>query len=263
MDDNKSVNVVKETSETPIISHIKELRNRLIYSFGALLIGFFVCFAFADNIFNFLTAPLMDAFGENSGRRLIYTSLPEKFFTNIKLAFFASFMLTFPIIASQVWMFIAPGLYKNEKKMFLPFLIFTPLLFALGASFVYTFILPMAWEFFIGFEQAGSTSILPVQLESKVDEYLSLVMQLIFAFGFAFELPVVVTLLSAIGVTSSAGLREKRRYAILGAFVAAAILTPPDPLSQIGLAIPIIILYEISIYTSMLVEQKSTKSDII
>ncbi len=246
--------------EHSILEHLYELRRRLLYSFAALLMGFFVSFYFANDIFNFLTHPLLEAFGDTDSRRLIYTGLAEKFFTNIKLAFFASFMVMFPILLIQVWMFIAPGLYKNERRVFLPFLWMTPLLFGLGAAFVYYFVLPVAWHFFLGFEQSGTATVLAVELESKVDEYLSLVMQLIFAFGLAFELPVLLLLLVKTGIIDTAWLRTKRRYAILLAFVLAAILTPPDPLSQIGLAIPLIILYEASIILSLFL-QKHTSAD--
>ena len=244
--------------EHSIIDHLYELRRRVLYSFGALLLGFFVCFYFADSIFNFLTHPLLEVFGDSTHRRLIYTGLAEKFFTNIKLAFFASFMVMFPIVLVQIWMFIAPGLYKNERRVFLPFLLMTPILFVLGAGFVYYFVLPVAWNFFLGFEQAGSATVLAVELESKVDEYLSLVMRLIFAFGVAFELPVLLLLLVQIGIIDTAWLRQKRRYAIVVAFVLAAILTPPDPLSQIGLAIPLIILYEVSIIVSLFLRSASS-----
>ena len=245
------------TAETePIITHFNELRQRLLYSFAILLIVFFVCFYCADYIFNFLTKPLMDAFGDSENRRLIYTGLAEKFFTNIKLAFFSALIITMPFILCQIWKFIAPGLYQHERKIFLPFVLMTPVLFALGVMFVYYFVLPVAWDFFIGFEQQGSASNLPVQLESKVDEYLSLVMQLIFAFGLVFELPIVLLLLVMSGIVSIEALKDKRRYAILGAFVVAAVLTPPDPLSQIGLAIPMILLYELSIIIGTILEKK-------
>ncbi|MDG1154110.1 MAG: twin-arginine translocase subunit TatC [Alphaproteobacteria bacterium] len=241
------------------ISHLTELRYRLMISLSALLIGFFMCFYIADYIFNFLTTPLVDVFGDISNRRLIYTGLAEKFFTNVKLAFFASFMIMFPILLSQVWAFIAPGLYKNEKRVFFPFLIMTPVLFFIGSAFVYYFVLPIAWDFFVGFEQIGNNTTLAIQLESKVDEYLSLVMQLIFAFGLAFELPILLLLLVQVGATDAEGLKKKRKYAILISFVVSAILTPPDPLSQIGLAIPMILLYEVSILIAILMKKKKKK----
>jgi sec-independent protein translocase protein TatC len=187
---------------------------------------------------------------------MIYTALYEAFFTYIKVAFFAALFLGFPLIASQIWMFVAPGLYKNEKRAFLPFLIATPILFFLGGALVYYLIFPLAWRFFLSFEVTGSGGALPIQLEAKVDEYLSLVMRLIFAFGLCFELPVLMTLLARVGLVGSQGMREKRKYAIVLAFVAAAILTPPDVISQIGLAVPILLLYEISILCVRLVEKK-------
>ncbi len=188
---------------------------------------------------------------------MIYTALYEAFFTYIKVAFFAALFLGFPLIASQIWMFVAPGLYKNEKRAFLPFLIATPILFFLGGALVYYLIFPLAWRFFLSFEVTGSGGALPIQLEAKVDEYLSLVMRLIFAFGLCFELPVLMTLLARVGLVGSQGMREKRKYAIVLAFVAAAILTPPDVISQIGLAVPILLLYEISILCVRMVERKA------
>ena len=245
-----------------IVDHLIELRQRLMIMVIAILACFFICFYFAQPIYNFLAQPLVDAWGNNSQRRMIATALHEQFFTQIKVAFFASFCVSFPIIANQIWMFVAPALYKNEKKAFLPFLIATPVLFIAGAAFVYYVVLPVAWEFFISFEQSGQdTGTVAIALEPKVNEYLSLVMQLIFAFGLCFELPVVLTLLARIGITSSHGLRKKRRYAIVLAFVAAAILTPPDPLSQIGLAVPIILLYELSIIAATIIEKKQQNNE--
>ena len=220
------------------------------------MITFVVCFYFANPIFDFLVEPLATLWEGEDERRLIYTALHEKFFTNIKVAFFASLFFSFPMVATQVWMFVAPGLYKNEKGAFLPFLVATPILFLLGASMVYYVIMPVAWQFFASFQQFGAEGSLPIELLPKVGEYLSLVMRLIFAFGLSFELPVLITLLARVGLATSEGLKTKRRYAIVLAFVAAAILTPPDPLSQIGLAVPIILLYEISIISARMVEKK-------
>lgn len=250
-----------DSSKAPLMDHLIELRQRLIYSVAGLVIAFFACFAFADNIFNFLVAPLADIWEGETGRRFIYTALHEKFFTEIKIAFFAAFCFAFPIIANQVYMFVAPGLYKHEKMAFLPFLIATPVLFFTGAAFVYYVVLPVAWQFFIGFEQAATEGAVAIQLEPKVNEYLSLVMRLIFAFGLSFELPVVITLLARAGLATPEGLKAKRRYAIVIAFIAAAILTPPDPLSQIGLAIPIILLYEISIICARFVEKQKDERE--
>ena len=250
-----------DASKAPLMDHLIELRRRLMYSVGGLLVAFFICFAFAGDIFNFLVAPLADIWEGETGRRFIYTALHEKFFTEIKIAFFAAFCVSFPVIANQIYMFVAPGLYKHEKMAFLPFLIATPVLFFTGAAFVYYIVLPVAWQFFIGFEQAATDATVAIQLEPKVNEYLSLVMRLIFAFGLSFELPVVITLLARAGLATPDGLRAKRRYAIVVAFVAAAILTPPDPLSQIGLAIPIIILYEISIWCARFVEKQKDERE--
>jgi sec-independent protein translocase protein TatC len=234
-------------SKMPMLDHLVELRRRLTWSVVAFFILFFASFYFAGAVFDFLVQPLRDLWDGDPSRRLIFTALHEKFFTEIKIAFFVAAFLSFPIVSNQIWAFVAPGLYRNEKKAFLPFLIATPVLFFIGGAFVYYVVLPVAWEFFAGYEQSGGDGKLAIQLEPKVDQYLSLVMRLIFAFGLSFELPVVLTLLAKVGIVDAQGLRKQRRYAIVVAFVAAAVLTPPDPISQLGLAIPIIILYEISI----------------
>jgi len=194
-------------------------------------------------------------------RRLIYTALHEAFFTYIKVSFWAAMFVSFPFIAMQFWKFVAPGLYKKEKKALAPYLVLSPILFFAGGALVYYFIFPLAWKFFLSFESAGAAGGLPIQLEAKVNEYLSLVMRLIFAFGISFQLPIVLTLLARAGLATSVGLAAKRKYALVMVFVAAALLTPPDIISQIGLAIPIIILYEASIIAVRAVEKKKAEEE--
>ena len=189
-------------------------------------------------------------------RRMIFTALHETFLTYLKLAFFSAFCISFPIILLQIWKFIAPGLYKNEKLALIPFLVATPILFILGGMLVYYLIMPMAIKFFISFETLASSSGMAIQLEAKVSEYLSLITRLIFAFGLSFQLPVLLTLLGKVGFINSDYLKKRRKYVVVIIFTAAAILTPPDPITQIGLALPLLLLYELSIYTVKMVEKK-------
>ena len=240
--------------EMSLIDHITELRKRLLWSFVYIIIIFIICFYFAGNLFAFLAKPLVSLLDTDKGQGFIYTALQEAFFTELKIAFFFALFFAFPLIAIQIWKFIAPGLYKNEKKAFLPFLIATPILFFAGGSMVYYFIAPVAWKFFLSYQNMNSTGI-PIRLEAKMGEYLNLMMRFIFAFGLAFQLPVVITLLAKANLVTYITLKKFRKYAIVLAFLSAAFLTPPDPFSQISLALPIIFLYEISIYLVKIIER--------
>jgi len=241
----------------PLLDHLIELRRRLLWSVLAFLMCFFFCYYFSDVIFSFLAKPLAAVLeAEGGGQRLIYTHLTEAFFTYIKVAFFGAASISFPVVAAQIWMFVAPGLYRSEKKAFAPFLLATPILFILGAALAYYFIFPVAWKFFASFQSANGAGGLPIQLEAKVSEYLDLVMKLIFAFGVAFQLPVALSLMAKVGIVSSKGLKKYRRYAYVGMFVIAAVLAPPDVITQTGLAVPLIALYEMSIIAARMVEPK-------
>lgn len=240
----------------PLIAHLLELRRRLIYALVAFAVASIACYMIAPQIYAFLVKPLA-AILEGENRRLIYTGLTEAFFTYMKLAVFAGGFIAFPVIAAQVWMFVAPGLYKNERRAFWPFLVATPVLFLTGAAFVYYLVIPTAWRFFVGFENlAPAPDGLPIQLEARVGEYLSLVMTLIFAFGLCFQLPVLLTLLARVGIIDAQSLVNKRRYAIVAIFAVAAVVTPPDVISQIMLAVPLMLLYEISVFLVKLSEKQ-------
>ena len=254
-----------DSHKMPLLDHLLELRRRLLYSVVALFVAFFVCFYFAQDLFAFLVEPLANILIERTGslgaRRLIFTDLTEVFFTYVKVAFFFGAFISCPIFLTQLWLFVAPGLYKNEKSAMAPFLIASPILFFLGGSLVYYVLFPLAWHFFLSFETTGGNGTLPIELEAKVNEYLSLVMKLIFAFGLCFQLPVIMTLLARVGLATSKGMAAKRKYAIVGVFIVAAIFTPPDPLSQISLAVPIILLYEVSILMAKMVEKKKAAAE--
>lgn len=246
---------VLDPLKQPLLAHLIELRQRLINALLAMLVGFAISYAFAPQIYEFLVRPLaLASAGEH--RRLIYTGLTEAFTTYIKLALWTGCFISFPFVAAQIWMFVAPGLYKNERKAFLPFLVATPIFFLMGAAVAYYLVFPMAWKFFLSFEMPGTTETLPIQLEARVSEYLSLSMTVIFAFGLAFELPVILVLLARAGVLSAAKLSSFRRYAVVLIFVFAAILTPPDLVSMVSLALPMMLLYELSIFGAKWVEKK-------
>jgi sec-independent protein translocase protein TatC len=249
-----------DASRAPLLEHLIELRNRLIKALAAFVVAFAICVFFAEEIYQILVQPLADALEGREGRRLIFTALQETFFTYLRVGLFGGLCLGFPFIAWQLWAFVAPGLYRNERSAFLPFLVASPILFAIGASLVYFLIMPMATRFFLGFEiEQPSAGGLPIQLEAKVSEYLSLVMTLMFAFGLCFQLPVLLTLLGRAGIISAAFLRRNRKYAIVLVFAAAALLTPPDPISQIGLGLPVLLLYELSILAVAMTERRRAR----
>jgi sec-independent protein translocase protein TatC len=244
-------------------NHFIELRSRLIQSIIFIFIIFVISYIFAEEIYSFLVDPYANAVkGEQIPRRLIFTALHETFITYLKVAFFSAIFLGSPVLLMQIYKFIAPGLYQNEKKALLPYLISTPILFLLGGLLVYYLVMPLAIKFFLSFETIGSNSSLPIQLEAKVNEYLSLIMRLIFAFGISFQLPILLNLLARIGVVNSMYLKKTRRYVVVIIFAVAAILTPPDPITQIGLAIPLLLLYELSIITVRFTEKKKNKENI-
>ena len=243
--------------KSTVSEHLIELRSRLLKSIIFLIIAFIICYIFSDKIYNFLVDPYAQAVKDDGhNRRLIFTALHETFLTYLKLAFFAAFFFSCPLILMQIWKFVAPGLYKDEKLALLPFLIATPILFLLGGMLVYYLIMPLAIKFFLSFETSAINGSLPIQLEAKVNEYLSLIMRLILAFGISFQLPVFLTLLAKVGFITSDYLKTRRKYVVIIIFSIAAVLTPPDPITQIGLALPLLLLYEISIFTVKLVEKK-------
>ncbi len=250
-----------EASKAPLLEHLIELRRRLIYSILALLVGFLACFGLAKYIYAFLTLPLAHALAGQPNRHMIYTALYETFFTYVKVGMFAGFCLSFPIIASQLWMFIAPGLYRHERRAFLPFLLLSPVLFLAGAAFVFYLMLPNAIQFFLSYEKPTVPGQIGIELQPKVSEYLDLVMTLIIAFGVTFQMPLLLALLGRVGIVSAKMLRDVRRYAIVGIFAVAAVITPPDLFSMLSLAFPLVGLYEVSIVIVWLIERSRARDE--
>lgn len=246
----------------PILDHLLELRKRLIYSIIAFALLTAACYPFAETIFQFLLQPLGDLLQEKKlERKLIYTGLSEAFITYLKISLFSGFFLAFPFIASQIWFFIAPGLYKDERKILRAILVATPVLFVAGVIFAYKFVFPAAYGFFLSFETSGDGGMLPIQLEPRIAEYLSFVMKLLLAFGISFELPVFISVCASVGLITSQILIKYWRIAVVIIFAIAAIVTPPDILSMIGLAVPLVALYGLSILMVKLIERRKTKKE--
>jgi len=250
-----------DDKEMPLLDHLAELRRRLLWSALAFLGAFLISYYFASDIYRFLAQPLVHILKERGQKpELVYTALYEAFFTYVKVAIFSAAFFSFPIVASQIWLFIAPGLYRSERRALLPFLAATPVLFFAGGALAYYVIFPNAWRFFLSFQMTGQNGGLEINVLPRVSDYLNLVMKLIFAFGLCFELPVLLTLLGRVGIITASGLKKYRRYAYVGCFIIAAILTPPDVFTMTGLALPLIALFEISIFAVKMVEPKTGTS---
>jgi sec-independent protein translocase protein TatC len=245
-----------DETKAPLIDHLVELRKRLLYCVWALFLSGAVCFYFSNPILGFLVAPLKAGFGEAAGR-LVYTKLYEAFFVQVKIALFGGFFVSFPIIANQLWAFVAPGLYAKEKKALLPFLLATPILFLMGASLAYYFVMPNAFRFFLAFQ--GNSGGVKLEALPSIDSYLTLVMQFILAFGVSFLLPVLVMLLNRAGIFSRAQLAAARRYVIVASFILAAVITPSDAVSMIALAVPLVLLYEITLVIIWFTDRRASR----
>ena len=241
-------------TRAPLMDHLLELRKRLVWAMVSFGICFVLCFSVATPIFNFLVKPL-----HATTNHLIYTQLTEVFFTQVKIGMFGGLCLAFPVIAAQIWLFVAPGLYRHEKRAFLPFLFWTPVMFIMGAGFVYYVMLPFAIRFFGGYQVPTVGNEMGIELQAKVGDYLDFVMTLMFAFGLTFQLPVLLSLLGKVGIVTVKALKDMRRYAYVGLFGVAAVFTPPDAISMLSLAFPLVALYEISVFCVMMIEKQRLK----
>ena len=250
------MNLTNNKHKKVISSHLLELRNRLIFFFIFFLFSFLISYFFIDKILNFIVEPFIDGIEFKNNKRLIYTGLTEVFLSYLKISIISAFILSSPFFLYQIWSFIAPGLLKKEKRIIFPFLFLVPVMFLIGFIFVYYFIIPLAWDFFISFDTSGSNNNYTIELEPKINEYISLSLKLAFIFGLAFQLPIAILLLTILGLISPEDLKKKRRYVIVIIFLISAIVTPPDIFSQIGLALPIIVLYEFSLLLSKYLENK-------
>jgi sec-independent protein translocase protein TatC len=251
-----------EANNSTLIQHLTELKKRLIICLSFFLVATIVSYIFIQDIYSFLVQPLASAMPDEEGRKMIFTGLAEAFITYVKLAVFSGVLISFPIFAWQIYLFCAPGLYKSEKRFFIPFLFCSPALFFTGAAFVYYFLFPMAWKFFLSFEMPAIEGGLPIKLEAKISEYLSLVTAMIMAFGITFQMPLVIILLVKLGLVSVEQLKKFRKYAVIIILTVAAILTPPDVLSQIALATPLYLLYEISIIFCSRISKRELQKDV-
>ncbi|HEY0267009.1 MAG TPA: twin-arginine translocase subunit TatC [Rhizomicrobium sp.] len=245
-----------DATKAPLMEHLLELRKRLVWALLSFAVCFVLCFAFSTQIFNFLIRPL-----HATTNHLIYTALTEVFFTQVKIGMFGGICLGFPAIAAQIWIFVAPGLYRHEKRAFLPFLMWTPVMFILGAAFVYYVMLPFSIKFFGSYQVPATANVMGIELQAKVSDYLDLVMTLIFAFGLTFQLPVLLSLLGKVGIVTTQALKSMRKFAYLGLFGVAAVFTPPDAFSMLALAFPLVLLYEISVFCVMMIERGRAKED--